>query len=42
VERKEAVIARQRHNKHVSEAADIDVTTEYAVLSMREFVATVL
>jgi hypothetical protein len=42
VEREEAVISRQGHDKHVSEEADTVATTEYAVLSMREFVATAL
>jgi hypothetical protein len=42
VEREEAIIATQRHDKHVSKAADIDATAEYAVLSLREFVATAL
>jgi hypothetical protein len=39
VEREETVIARQGHGKHVSEVGDTEATVEYAVLSMREFVA---
>jgi hypothetical protein len=37
VEKEEAIIARQGHDKHVSGASDI-----YAVLSMRAFMATAL
>jgi hypothetical protein len=33
VERVEAIIARQRHGKHVSATTDTDATTEYAVFS---------
>jgi hypothetical protein len=32
-ERVEAIIARQRHGKHVSAATDTDATTEFVVLS---------
>jgi hypothetical protein len=42
VEQEEAVIVRQGHDKHVSEVADTDAIIEYAVLSVREFVATAL
>jgi hypothetical protein len=42
VEQEEAIIARQGHDKHVSEAADTDATIQYAVLSMRQFVGTAL
>jgi hypothetical protein len=42
MEREEGVIDMQGHDKHISEAADTDATTEYAVLSMRAFVATAL
>jgi hypothetical protein len=42
VEREETVIARQGHDKDVSEAANTDTTIEYAGLSMQEIVATAL
>jgi hypothetical protein len=42
VEQEQATITRQGHEKHVSEAADTDATIEYALLSMRELVATAL
>jgi hypothetical protein len=42
VEKVEAIIARQGHDKHVSGASDIDATIEYAVLSMRESMSTAL
>jgi hypothetical protein len=42
VDRDEAGIARQGHDKHVSAATDTDATIEKAVLSMRAIVTTAL
>jgi hypothetical protein len=36
VENEEAIVARQGHDRHVFEAADVDATIENAVLSKEE------
>jgi hypothetical protein len=42
VEPVEMVVARQRHDKHVSAALDTDATVEVAVFSVRSFVTKAL